>query len=328
MINKTYLLALLLLTQITISAQSPYSDPLASTYSIVARDSITGEMGIAVQSHAFSVGSIVGWGEAGIGVVATQSFVNRAYGPDGLKLLKSGKLPAEVIKILTASDSARDVRQVAVLDMQGRTASYTGKKCIQAAGNIAEKNFSVQANLMLNETVWPAMAKAFKETQGPLAERMIAALEAAQKEGGDIRGMQSASILIVNPVASGNIWEDKPIDLRVEDHTQPIEELKRLLNLYRAYEHSNLGDLAVEKNDLTLAEKEYGLAEKMLPDDIEMKFWHAVSLVNKGKTDEALNLFKTVFAKDANWSILIPRLRKSELLICSDETEKIILNVK
>lgn len=328
MINKTYLLALLLLTQITISAQSPHSDPLASTYSIVARDSITGEMGIAVQSHAFSVGSIVGWGEAGIGVVATQSFVNRAYGPDGLKLLKSGKLPAEVIKILTASDSARDVRQVAVLDMQGRTASYTGKKCIQAAGNIAEKNFSVQANLMLNETVCPAMVKAFKETHGPLAERMIAALEAAQKEGGDIRGMQSASILIVNPVATGNIWEDKPIDLRVEDHTQPIEELKRLLNLYRAYEHSNLGDLAVEKNDLTLAEKEYGLAEKMLPDDIEMKFWHAVSLVNKGKTDDALNLFKTVFAKDANWSILIPRLRKSELLICSDETEKIILNVK
>lgn len=328
MINKTYLLALLLLTQITISAQYPHSDPLASTYSIVARDSITGEMGIAVQSHAFSVGSIVGWGEAGIGVVATQSFVNRAYGPDGLKLLKSGKSPLEVIKILTASDSARDIRQVAVLDMQGRTASYTGKKCIQAAGNIAEKNFSVQANLMLNETVWPAMAKAFKETQGPLAERMIAALEAAQKEGGDIRGMQSASILIVNPVATGNIWEDKPIDLRVEDHTQPIEELKRLLNLYRAYEHSNLGDLAVEKNDLTLAEKEYGLAEKMLPDDIEMKFWHAVSLVNKGKTDEALNLFKTVFAKDANWSILISRLRKSELLICSDETEKIILSVK
>ena len=120
----------------------------------------------------------------------------------------------------------------------------------------------------------------------------------------------------------------EPPDLRVEDHIQPIEELKRLLNLYRAYEHSNLGDLAVEKNDLTLAEKEYGLAEKMLPDDIEMKFWHAVSLVNKGKTDEALNLFKTVFAKDANWSILIPRLRKSELLICSDETEKIILNVK
>jgi uncharacterized Ntn-hydrolase superfamily protein len=328
MINKIYLFALLLLTQNSISAQNPNPDPLASTYSIVARDSITGEMGIAVQSHAFSVGSIVGWGEAGVGVVATQSFVNRAYGPDGLKLLKSGKSPAEVIKNLTASDSARDVRQVAVLDMQGRTASYTGKKCIPAAGNIASKNFSVQANLMLNESVWPAMAKAFEETKGPLAERMIAALEAAQKEGGDIRGMQSASILIVSPVATGKLWEDKPIDLRVEDHRQPVEELKRLLNLYRAYEHSNLGDLAVEKNDLTLAEKEYGIAEKMLPDDSEMKFWHAVSLVNKGKTDDALPLFKTVFTMDANWAILIPRLRKVELLICSDETERRILNLK
>ncbi len=182
-----------------------------------------------------------------------------------------------MIKILTDSDSARDVRQVAVLDMQGRTASYTGKKCIPAAGNIASKNFSVQANLVLNESVWPAMAKAFEETFGPLAERMIAALEAAQKKGGDIRGMQSASILIVSPVATGKLWEDKPIDLRVEDHPQPIEELKRLLNLFRAYEHSNLGDLAVEKNDLTLAEKEYGIAEKMLPGDSEMKFWHAVS---------------------------------------------------
>ncbi|MFZ7113874.1 MAG: DUF1028 domain-containing protein [Bacteroidota bacterium] len=327
---KIRIIILLLLTfsNFLTEAQNSNSSPLASTYSIVARDSITGEMGIAVQSHAFSVGSIVGWGEAGIGVVATQSFVNRAYGLEGLRLLKAGKTPADVIKILTDADSARDVRQLAALDMQGRTASYTGKKCIPAAGNISGKNFSVQANLMLNETVCPAMAKAFEETKGPLAERMIAALEAAQNEGGDIRGMQSASLLIVNPVATGRIWEDKPIDLRVEDNVQPIVELKRLLNLYRAYEHSNLGDLAVEKNDLTLAEKEYGIAEKMLPADSEMKFWHAVSLVNKGKTEDALPLFKKVFAMDTNWKILIPRLRKVELLICNDETEMKILNLK
>jgi uncharacterized Ntn-hydrolase superfamily protein len=326
--TKINLLIITVVISTNAIAQQFYSNPFAHTFSIVARDSVTGEMGVAVQSHWFSVGSLVGWGEAGVGVIATQSFVNPAYGPDGLKLLKEGKSPEEVVKILTEADSGRDVRQLAVIDIQGRTASYTGKKCIQGAGNIAEKNFSVQANLMLNEKVWPAMAKTFKETKGQLAERMIAALEAGQAAGGDIRGKQSASVLIVKAKSTGKIWEDRQIDLRVEDHAEPIAELKRLLKLFRAYEHMNAGDLYTEKNDMSNAMKEYGAAEAMYPENVEMKFWHAVTMVNKGKSDEALPLFKDVFAKDANWKLLIPRLRKAEQLNCNDETEKKILNLK
>jgi uncharacterized Ntn-hydrolase superfamily protein len=326
--TKINLLIFSFLFSLCVQAQEFYSDPFAHTFSIVARDSVTGEMGIAVQSHWFSVGSIVGWGEAGVGVIATQSFVNPAYGPDGLKLLKEGKSPEEVVKVLTEADSGREVRQLAVLDTKGRTASFTGKKCIQPAGNIAEKNFSVQANLMLNDKVWPAMDKAFKETKGQLAERMIAALEAGQAAGGDIRGKQSASILIVKATPTGKIWEDREIDLRVEDNPEPIPELKRLLKLYRAYQHMNEGDLFTEKNDMTNAMKEYGAAETMCPENVEMKFWHAVTMVNKGNLVAALPLFKEVFAKDKNWLLLIPRLRKAEQLNCDDETEKKILSLK
>lgn len=323
---KIELLLVFCLISLCSAAQQFYADPFAHTFSIVARDSVTGEMGVAVQSHWFSVGSLVGWGEAGVGVVATQSFVNPAYGPDGLKLLKEGKSPEEIISILTAADSGRDVRQLAVIDTKGRSASYTGKKCIQPAGNIAERNFSVQANLMLNDKVWPAMAKAFKETKAPLAERMVAALEAGQDAGGDIRGKQSASILIVKGTATGKIWEDREIDLRVEDNAEPISELKRLLKLFRAYEHMNAGDLFTEKNDMPNAMKEYAAAETMYPENAEMKFWHAVTMVNKGKTDEAIPLFKEVFLKDPNWKLLIPRLRKADQLSCDDANEKKILD--
>lgn len=306
-------------------AQQFYADKLAHTFSIVARDSVTGEMGVAIQSHWFSVGSIVGWGEAGVGVVATQSFVNPAYGQEGLRLLKEGKSPEEIVNILTAGDSGRDMRQLAIIDTKGNTAAYTGSKCIPPAGHIYSTNFSVQANLMLNDKVWPAMAKAFKETTGPLAERMVAALEAGQTAGGDIRGKQSASILVVKATSSGKIWEDREIDLRVEDNPEPIKELKRLLKTYRAYNHMNAGDLAVEKNDMETARKEYAAAESMYPQNVEMKFWHAVTLVNNKKTDEALPLFKSVFEKEKNWALLIPRLRKVDQLKCDDATEKMIL---
>jgi uncharacterized Ntn-hydrolase superfamily protein len=308
-------------------AQQFYANPLAHTFSIVARDSVTGEMGVAVQSHWFSVGSIVSWGEPGVGVIATQSFVNPSFGLEGLKLLKKGKSPAEVVKILTDADTGRDLRQLAVLDTSGRTACYTGKKCIPSAGNITEKNFSVQANLMLNENIWPAMAKEFKQTKGPLAERMLAALEAGQASGGDIRGKQSAAILVVKGKATKKPWEDRYIDLRVEDNPEPITELRRLLQLFRAYEHMNAGDLQIEKNKAKAA-KEYAVAEKMNSDNEEMKFWHAVTLVNKNMKVEALPLFKTVFAKNSNWALLIPRLRKVDQLKCDDATEKEILSMQ
>jgi uncharacterized Ntn-hydrolase superfamily protein len=309
-------------------AQQFYSDPLAHTFSIVARDSVTGEMGVAVQSHWFSVGSLVPWGEAGVGVVATQSFVNPAYGPSALDCLRKGMGPKEAVKFLTGEDKGRDLRQLAILDAKGDAAAYTGKNCIPESGDITEKNFSVQANLMLNDKVWPAMAKAFKETKGELAERMLASLQAGQDAGGDIRGKQSAAILVVKAVPTGKIWEDRAIDLRVEDSTDPIKELKRLVLLHRAYDHMNAGDLAIEKNEMVVAEKEYGLAESMAPENVEMKFWHAVTLVNKSKTEDALPLFKTVFEKNSNWALLIPRLRKVDQLKCDDATEKEILSVQ
>jgi len=323
--SKTFLLILFLLIASLSYAQQFFTDPLAHTFSIVARDSQTGEMGVAVQSHWFSVGSLVSWAEAGVGAIATQSFVNPALGQEGLKLLKEGKSAQEALDILIKNDEGRNVRQLAIVDSKGRTAAWTGTKCIPEAGDIHEENFSVQANLMLNNMVWPAMAKAFKESNGPLAERMVAALEAAQTAGGDIRGKQSAAILVVKGTATGKLWEDREIDLRIEDNPEPIKELKRLLTIYRAYEHMNAGDLATEKNNMAEAMKEYNAAQQLFPQNAEMKFWMAVTMVNNKMIDESLPLFKTVFAIDKNWALLVPRLRKAGQLNCNDETEQLIL---
>ena len=307
-------------------AQTFYSEnPLVATYSIVAQDPETGEMGVAVQSHWFSVGSIVSWGEAGVGVVATQSFVNPAFGPDGLELLKSGMTADQVVDKLIADDDGRDVRQLAVLDVNGNVKSYTGKNCIPGAGNIVGENYSVQANLMLNDKVPDAMSKAFEESTGTLAERLMAALFAAQEVGGDIRGKQSAAILIVSGESTGKVWKDRLIDLRVEDSPYPIAELDRLLKVHRAYDHMNAGDLAVEHGDMKLAMEEYSAAEAMFPENEEMKFWHAVTLATNGNLEASLPLFKDVFQKNENWEILTPRLMPIGLLNISEaELQKIL----
>ena len=322
-----FVFTLLLGLAVLVQAQDVPADPLVHTYSIVAVDSVTGEIGAAVQSHWFSVGSLVIWAEAGVGAVATQSFVNPAFGPEGLKLMKAGKSPQEALQQLLEADEGRDFRQVAFIDAQGNTAAWTGKKCIPEAGHRAEKYFSVQANLMLRNTVWDAMARAFKSTKGPLAERLVAALEAAQREGGDIRGQQSAALLVVRAKPTGKIWEDRLIDLRVEDHPRPVEELKRLLRLHRAYEHMNRGDLAVEKGDEEGALREYSAAETMFPENLEMKYWHAVALVNMGRLSQALPLFKEIFTRDPNWKILTPRLIKNGLLKVTPEQLQQILQV-
>lgn len=295
------------------------NEPLAHTFSIVARDPQTGEMGVAVQSHWFSVGSIVAWGEAGVGVVATQSFVNPSFGQRGLELLKTGKTAQEVIDELIASDEGRDVRQLAIVDSKGNSAGYTGAKCISEAGHIVGDNYSVQANMMLNNTVWGEMSKAFENSTGPLAERLVAALESAQNVGGDIRGKQSACLLVVKGQASGNLWEDRLIDLRVEDNPNPVVEIKRLLSVYRAYEHMNKGDLAVEKNDMKLAMDEYNAAMKMFPENLEMKYWTAVTLANTGGVEKALPMFKEIFIADKNWKELTERLPSVGLLNVSNE---------
>ena len=201
--------------------------PFAHTYSIVAIDPETGDMGVAVQSNWFSVGTIVSWGEAGVGVIATQSFVNPAFGPDGLGMLKNGKSAQEVLDALIAGDEGRAVRQLGIVDANGNAANYTGENCIYAAGGIVGNGFAVQANLMEKESVWPAMAKAFEGSTGnPLAERLLLALEAAQEEGGDIRGKQSAALLVVSAEATGKPWVDRKVDLRVDDHATPLQELR------------------------------------------------------------------------------------------------------
>jgi uncharacterized Ntn-hydrolase superfamily protein len=284
------------------------------TFSIVARDPATGELGVAVQSHWFSVGSIVAWAEAGVGAVATQSFVDPSYGKNGLDLMREGKSAPDTLKELLAKDDGREVRQVAMIDAQGRVDAWTGKNDIQAAGHIDGKDFSVQANLMLNEKVWPAMARAFENTRGDLADRMLAALDAAQAVGGDIRGRQSAALIVVTGKPTGQAWKDRTFDLRVDDSPEPLQELRRLVRLQRAYNHMNAGDLAVEKKDNEGALREYSAAERLVPGNAEMIYWHAVALVNMGRVDESLPLFRRVFAMDRNWITLTPRLPKSGLL--------------
>ncbi len=297
------------------------------TYSIVARDPNTGELGVAVQSHWFSVGPIVAWAEAGVGAVATQSFVDPSYGKRGLDLMRGGKSAPEVLKELLAADEGRDVRQVAMIDSQGRVDAWTGPKDIQFAGHIVNTDFSVQANLMLNDKVWPAMSRAFQNAKGDLADRMLAALDAAQAVGGDIRGRQSAAIVVVTGKPTGMAWKDRTFDLRVDDSPEPLKELRRLVLLQRAYNHMNAGDLAVEKKDNEGALREYGAAEKLVPGNLEMIYWHAVALVNMGRVDESLPLFRKVFLKDRNWATLTPRLPKSGLLPDDPKVMKRILAV-
>ena len=318
-----YSLALLLATLLSLSAigigrnsSAGTGRPLrpVHTFSIVARDPVTGEFGVAVQSHWFSVGPIVAWAEAGVGAVATQSFVDPSYGKNGLELMRSGKSAPDTLKELLAKDEAREVRQVAMIDSQGRVDAWTGKNDIQAAGHIVGKDFSVQANLMLNDKVWPAMARAFESAKGDLAERMLAALDAAQLAGGDIRGRQSAALVVVTGKPTGQAWKDRTFDVRVDDSPEPLKELRRLVRLQRAYNHMNAGDLAVEKKDNEGALREYSAAEKLVPNNAEMIYWHAVALVNMGRVDESLPLFRKVFAMDPNWITLTPRLPKSGLL--------------
>jgi uncharacterized Ntn-hydrolase superfamily protein len=286
----------------------------AHTFSIVARDPATGELGVAVQSHWFSVGSNVTWAEAGVGAVATQSFIDPSYGRNGLDLMRGGASAEDALKTLLSKDEGRDVRQVAMIDARGRVAAHTGAKCIEAAGDHVGENYSVQANLMSNARVWPAMARAFEATKGDLAERMLAALDAAQAAGGDIRGRQSAAIIVVTGKSTGKPWADRIFDLRVDDHPEPLKELRRLVRLQRAYNHMNAGDAAVERKDNEGALREYSAAEALVPTSVEMVYWHAVALVNMNRTDEALPLFRRVFDADPNWRTLTPRLARVGIL--------------
>ncbi|WP_444995274.1 DUF1028 domain-containing protein [Aliikangiella sp. IMCC44359] len=286
----------------------------AHTYSIVARDEKTGELGAAVQSHWFSVGSSVIWAEPGVGAVATQSFIDPSYGPLGLELMRAGKSATEALKGLLATDSHTNVRQVGMVDAQGHVANHTGKHAIIEHCQKQGKGFTVQANLMDKATVCEAMAKAYEKSSGDLAERIMAALEAAQKEGGDIRGQQSSALLVVSGDKTLPAWGGRLFDLRVEDHASPIKELRRLLGVARAYQLMTEGDDFMTSGDVASALKSYTAAEKLAPDNHEAVFWHAVTLASINRVDESLPLFKRAFKLWPKWRELVPRLPASELL--------------
>ncbi len=284
-----------------------------NTYSIVAYDSATGQFGAAVQSHWFKVGDVI-WVEPGVGAVATQSLVEFSYGPLGLELMRLGKSATQALSGLLVTDPQHGVRQVAMVDKNGVVATHTGDKCIAMAGHHVGHHYSVQANLMRDSTVWAAMAKAYENTKGDLAERMMAALEAAQGEGGDIRGKQSAAMVVVTGQPTGMKWKDNLVDLRVDDSPEPLKELRRLLEITRAYDRMNKGDEYVAVGDFDKANTEYSEAARLAPGNPEILFWYGVTLVTAGQLDKSLSVFKQVFEQDASWRVLVPRLVKSELL--------------
>ncbi|HEX8255944.1 MAG TPA: DUF1028 domain-containing protein [Thermoanaerobaculia bacterium] len=336
------LLCVLLLSQPFLAQSIAAQLRPVNTYSIVARDPVTGQMGVAVQSHWFAVGQIVPWAEAGVGAVATQSFVDPSYGKLGLDMLRAGKSAPDTLRALLVGDANCEVRQVGVVDANGVVATFTGARDIEAAGGIAAnatgasdvqcgsaggrlslgRDFAVQANLMASDRVWPAMAQAFANAKGDLAERMLAALDAAEAVGGDIRGKQSAALIVVNAKTTGRAWQDRAFDVRVDDHAQPLAELRRLVAVQRAYNHMNAGDVAVEHKDHETALREYSAAEAIasstpgIPQTrfAEMLYWHAVALINMQRVDEALPVFRHAFDLQPSWRELTPRLMKAGLL--------------
>jgi uncharacterized Ntn-hydrolase superfamily protein len=284
-----------------------------ATYSIVARDPATGQLGAAVQSHWFQVHNVL-WVEPGVGAVATQSLADFTYGPAALELLRLGRSASKVLDGLRLADSAPEVRQVAILDADGEIVAHTGERCIAHAGHVVGADWSVQANLMEKDTVPRAMADAFEKASGDLAERLMVALEAAEAEGGDVRGRQSAALVVAAAAPTGRPWADRVFDLRVDDHAAPLPELRRLLEIARAYRAMDEGDLALEKQDLEAAERHYLEASKRARGNPEPLFWYAISLANRGRADDAVKLLPRVYAAEARFRLLPARLVAAGLL--------------
>ena len=284
------------------------------TYSVVARDKETGELGVAVQSHYFQVGPVVPWAIAGVGAVATQSMVNVSFGPLGLDYMKAGYSAEQALRALLAGDSEPQSRQVALVDAKGGVATHTGAKCIPAAGHRTGDGFSAQANLMEKDTVWDAMFEAYTSSTEPLAERLMAVLDAAEAEGGDIRGKQSAAMLVVTGKPSGRAWEDRIIELRVEDAPDPLEELRRLLRVKRAYMTLSESDQASEAGDATKAEARLRQAVALAPEMVEIQFWGGLGMAQAGQLDAGCDLMMTAVRKDRRWIETINRLVASDRL--------------
>lgn len=282
---------------------------LAHTYSICAFEEETGRLGMAVQSHYFNVGPIVPWVERGVGVVATQADADVSYGPLGLELMRAGKSAEQALKALLAPDDEREVRQVAMVDASGNVAVHTGKKCIPEAGHHVGEGYSTQANLMLNDTVPDAMAKAYEGSGGDLIERLMVALEAAEDAGGDIRGRQSAAIVVARGPDEPRLgYADTVVDLRIEDHKRPLLALRRLVAINRGYRWIDEATEALAAGEMEKAEEAYEKMRGLAVGTREPMFWYAVSLVNEGHVDEALPVFGEVFAHDKVWADVLERL--------------------
>lgn len=278
------------------------------TYSIVARDAESGELGVAVQSRYFSTGSVVTWAEAGVGAVATQAMARMEYGPEGLELMRDGTSAVDALAQLVEADPGGAARQVAMVDASGGVAVHTGGRCIEAAGHVAGDGFSVQANMMVDASIWPAMRDAYLAAEGDLAERMLAALDAAQAAGGDIRGQQSAAMIVVSGERGDRPWHGRVLELRVEDAAAPLEEMRRLVRMHRAYRANSAAAalLAQGKRDESVAA--YAFARELAPDNDELRFWAAVTMLHNNREDEALALFREAFARNPALAGLLPRL--------------------
>jgi uncharacterized Ntn-hydrolase superfamily protein len=277
-----------------------------------------------VQSHFFSVGSVVSWAEPGVGAVATQSMVEPAYGPRGLGQLRRGASAPDALRRLLADDEQAEVRQVAMVDKHGRVAVHTGARCIREAGHRLADGVSAQANMMARPTVPDAMLDAYRSSEGDLAARLLAALDAAEREGGDIRGRQSAALVVVAPRGTGAPTEDRPFDLRVDDHPDPVGELRRLVDLRRAYLRAEHGDALEAAGDFEGAMREYARAHAEQPDSAELAFWHGVTLAANGREDEARGLLAQAYAAGDGWRELLRRLPAAGLF---PEDEDLLLRL-
>jgi uncharacterized Ntn-hydrolase superfamily protein len=296
------------------------------TYSIVARDAETGRLGVAVQSHWFSVGSVVSWAEAGVGAVATQSFAERSYGPLGLELMRRGRSAPEALEALVHADVDRAVRQVAFVDVHGVVGVHTGDDCIRAFGHETGDGFSVQANMMERDTVWGSMARAYRAAEGDLPDRMLAALGAAQAEGGDIRGMQSAALLVVEAEPTGTEWGDRVIDLRIEDNAHPVDELARVLRLWRAYGHAERAEELELVPDPEGAMRERSASLELQPDHPELAFWAAVAMAGAGRLDDARRTVAVAHAAGPGWAELLRRTVADGQVELDDEAVRALLD--
>ncbi len=300
---------------------------IAHTYSNIALSDDLSEIGVAVQSHWFAVGAVCPWVVPGVGAIASQSMVEISYGPQGMALLRSGVNTTQALASLISEDEGRDLRQVAMISANGSVATHTGTRCIAEAGHQIGKNYSVQANMMLVNTVWPSMAQAFENASGNLAERLFAALQAAENQGGDIRGKQSAAIMVAENVLDDSPWKHFTTNLRVDDHSDPIAEIRRLMDLEKAYALMNAGDELMSDREVEKANKKYTQAAMLTPGNDELPFWQAVTLSETGNLDQALPIFKRIFSNNPDWARLIQRLPASGLLPDDPELLRTILSV-